>query len=1209
MDWELNRYEILQIPRLNLRKCASHQYNLKFMVYQGFDLGRGGGGPAGDPVFRVKTPCGEIATDPFSNSLKPQWNAMLQIPFYEPNYTDLVVCEVWDANVKMHSRIYFSWKDIVINQEKYRAPRWIDMYERASDGMAPAWHSSLLENQAGIVIPGKGFEERSIYCGRVLLSMELEERFFPKEPSPANIALKPKDCADMWSDPMQKMFFRFQVFYGQSFAADTVLVEFTVGRKSVTSSPAKKSDKGMYELFQAFEIEMDLPFDDVRDNPEGDKKVWDPEYFVSKLPDCIVKVYAVGVFGKGAMLGMWQGPVKAVLGGGDPEYFTDNVFVGSNKDDNGTGEKYDGISQIMKAPGEEAPEPTKQYPWGEHSPDKTLSHKILNPYTGYQYVQLKSDANCELGPDDVAGFIGFSAKVWFATRDKCGSQPPKGPPILSPWAAWNVYKIPKPWDDSLQWYRFFTVRAHIYQANDLPARNETGIANAVVDVRFLNTVSQRTHTVYFTNNPTFDTTLNLNDIEVYLLAEDRQIGAEEYNPDAEDFTDVDKNKLMLKMSPMLEVCVWEGPENSQLLGRKFISPSDLFARKQNPTPIPLFRSNPDVLEGTLLASFQFIESTEKLMKEPPTPLVPDKSWVIPNDKDTWCSKAPVKALEMMDCKIQIQVIGLRDLNSPYPFGRPIFSPQVEICCDDPMTSTTTKQNSRPSGQDANFLEVVEIEVRMPVDKQYAPTLDFYVYDHSVLGMGGLPMEDQAWNAPVVAYGDMKMEQFYPDDEEVPESDDEVDEEDEEAMEKKRQKDRKKNFDQMMKELKKNKTINKRGADKLEQFYMKKDEAILQAFEQYADAPDPAKFIERVESFLLPSKKTTTQQTNAKKPEPKKADKEPEPKQIEGGGGNEGTGDGDAPAVTGGGDAPADAGGNKEGGKGGKGGKGEGEGNDAAALDTADAPGDGGLDDADAGDDDGEEGDAQEEEEAEAVLDGEAVEGEDDELPDQQEKVDTPDGKPNAEWLLLRAHPLYNCELEKSTVREYGKSGAWEPKIAHIFDELMLYRGPIKNHKMKEHETVGILKCKVKLFMKESADEAERRGAEQRYLDMAELKRNREVEYQIPDVNENYPGRDVEVRVYLLKAFQMTPLQVVDGETKSDCMVEVFAPLLPSSDPPSPPLPAAAFISLCVTSSGVIHVPLHLPLWMSPSPTVNGIGIDKCSRRRHEAKCERLCVSS
>jgi len=133
-------------------------------------------------------------------------------------------------------------------------------------------------------------------------------------------------------------------------------------------------------------------------------------------------------------------------------------------------------------------------------------------------------------------------------------------------------------------------------------------------------------------------------------------------------------------------------------------------------------------------------------------------------------------------------------------------------------------------------------------------------------------------------------------------------------------------------------------------------------------------------------------------------------------------------------------------------------------------------------------------------------------------------------------------------------------------------------------------------MKESAEEAERRGEEQRYLDMAELKRNREVEYQIPDVNENYPGRDVEVRVYLLKAFQMTPLQVVDGETKSDCMVEVFAPLLPSAEPPllSSPCRRVHFRSVCIVVQ-VLYMSLsislcgcrHLPLWMAlPAALLN-----------------------
>ena len=38
---------------------------------------------------------------------------------------------------------------------------------------------------------------------------------FKMEPSPANIALKPKDCEDVWNDAHQKCLFRFQAFYGQ----------------------------------------------------------------------------------------------------------------------------------------------------------------------------------------------------------------------------------------------------------------------------------------------------------------------------------------------------------------------------------------------------------------------------------------------------------------------------------------------------------------------------------------------------------------------------------------------------------------------------------------------------------------------------------------------------------------------------------------------------------------------------------------------------------------------------------------------------------------------------------------------------------------------------------------------------------------------------------------------------------------------------------
>ena len=58
---------------------------------------------------------------------------------------------------------------------------------------------------------------------------------------------------------------------------------------------------------------------------------------------------------------------------------------------------------------------------------------MMNPYKGYQNRPLMRDATCALGPDDHAGFVSFSAKLWLPDRKKCANGPPKGPPILSPW--------------------------------------------------------------------------------------------------------------------------------------------------------------------------------------------------------------------------------------------------------------------------------------------------------------------------------------------------------------------------------------------------------------------------------------------------------------------------------------------------------------------------------------------------------------------------------------------------------------------------------------------------------------------------------------------------------------------------------------------------------------------------------------------------------
>ena len=80
----------------------------------------------------------------------------------------------------------------------------------------------------------------------------------------------------------------------------------------------------------------------------------------------------------------------------------------------------------------------------------------------------------------------------------------------------------------------------------------------------------------------------------------------------------------------------------------------------------------------------------------------------------------------------------------------------------------------------------------------------------------------------------------------------------------------------MKDLKKKGVLGSAKDQKaLEVFFMKKDEAVLQAFDQYADAPDEVMFMKRVEGFLLPER---LQQKEAppEKAKPKKEKAAPKP---------------------------------------------------------------------------------------------------------------------------------------------------------------------------------------------------------------------------------------------------------------------------------------------------------------------------------------------
>ena len=430
------------------------------------------------------------------------------------------------------------------------------------------------------------------------------------------------------------------------------------------------------------------------------------------------------------------------------------------------------------------------------------------------------------------------------------------------------------------------------------------------------------------------------------------------------------------------------------------------------------------------------------------------------------------------------MLGLRDLSSPYPFGRPVLKPQIEVCCDDPKTAITTKPSGNPSGSDANFLECVDIDVKMPEDKEYAPTIEVFVYDHSLYGqdMSFVPglLRPVLQRPTIVAYGSMPTQPFYASDESDVGSEDSSDEENEEAAKKRKAKEEQKKFLAMAQELRRNGTLSIHNIKTLEKMFSKKDEAVMGAFKQYTDDADASKFADRIVSFLITKDNREKSGSQPEKPLVQKkggaagasttgktaADSEQADNRTNATDRDEGDSDADIGAEV----LSAE--------------------NEAAAVEeqreameagaALEIAASGIVEEGDKMEDDQDENaDAQDPEEpGDEIGVAEGLTGEDDQLPDKQEIVDTPDGKPNLEWLLLRAHPMLDCPLERSTVEQYGQKNAWEPRLSDVFDEIALFRDPIGPTRRRQ---VGTLKCKVKLFKLESQEAADQRGEEQRYV--------------------------------------------------------------------------------------------------------------------------------
>jgi len=149
---------------------------------------------------------------------------------------------------------------------------------------------------------------------------------------------------------------------------------------------------------------------------------------------------------------------------------------------------------------------------------------------------------------------------------------------------------------------------------------------------------------------------------------------------------------------------------------------------------------------------------------------------------------------------------------------------------------------------------------------------------------------------------------------------------------------------------------------------------------------------------------------------------------------------------------------------------------------------------------------------------------DDFEPEPMEKV--PGGSITAEWLAFRHHSKTDRELEldNNPLDDLG-GNTWEKLLSDPFDEVEMTRG----HKREE---AGMLKCQVRVY-KHFPDKHDEM-AEGEYRDMMNPKKL----HQRIVMQEAFPADEVEVRVFILRAFQMSPIEVSDGVAKADNYIKL-----------------------------------------------------------------------
>jgi hypothetical protein len=247
----------------------------------------------------------------------------------------------------------------------------------------------------------------------------------------------------------------------------------------------------------------------------------------------------------------------------------------------------------------------------------------------------------------------------------------------------------------------YEMRFHLYMARFLPAKDENGLCDPYIVVKYYGQ-TLKSSVKDATCNPSWYETIVANVVV----------------PEP------------LELAPPITVLVYDQDKfnSDDLIGRFYLPLTAAMLAGGNAPPTPewskLMYETPGDVSGEVLATLTMVPAGKK---------------------DS--SAAPNLRPETIDATVELTVVGLRDM-TPLPLmgalgdalglgnmGIPLASPYLEMDMGDAKTRQTTKVASYPSPNNPNYLETYTVQMKLPKNELFAPTMTLRVRDVRTLPGG------------------------------------------------------------------------------------------------------------------------------------------------------------------------------------------------------------------------------------------------------------------------------------------------------------------------------------------------------------------------------------------------------------------------------------------------------------------------------------------